>query len=267
MQCLERLKLTAMYRSVVTVFVSKTRDELERNFVEAFERLVRANAAYDQGHWSDTPNIAKETFNFVHDRGRLVSLLTHLDLKAHTQFLSTAKARRTEGLPPGAVLASPEYRLINACIGFDGMGYEPLLGRVPSLNPLLFDQWYDETVLAWYGREDIKRGEIIEFIRHVEGGGHVAGRFEPRWDKKMMDLIRGEWVDGYMRLGNGPAIEPEPYAPAYATMRQIGWELEETLRRGCHSLISRANFAPAPGPRMRPARSEIVLGTTPEEDP
>lgn len=238
----------------MSAFEPKTRDELERNFVEAFERLVRANAAYDQGHWGDAPNIAKEAFNFVHDYGRLVSLLTHLDLKAHMKFLSTARARKSESLPPGAVLASPEYRLIDASIGFDGMGYEPLLGRVPSLNALPFNQWYDETVLAWYGREDIRRGEIIEFIRHVEGGGHVAGLFGPRWAKKMMGLIRGDWVDGCMRLGNGPTVEPEPYAPAYATMRQIGWELEETLRQGCPSLISRANFAPAPGPRMRPAR-------------
>lgn len=237
----------------MTAFEPKTRDELEHNFVEAFERLMRANAAYDQGHWGDAPNIAKEAFNFVHDYGRLISLLTHLDMKAQMQFLSTAKARETEGLPPGSVLVSPEYRLINASIEFAGMGYEPLLGRVPSLKPLPFDQWYEETVLAWYGREDISRGKIIEFIRHVEGGGHVAGRFEPRWAKEM-GLIRGDWVNGCMRLGNGPAVEPEPYAPAYATMRQIGWELEETLRRGCPSLISRANFAPAPGPRMRPTR-------------
>jgi hypothetical protein len=109
-----------------TAFEPKTRDELERNFVEAFERLVRANAAYDRGHWGDAPNIANGAFTFVHDHGRLVSLLTHLDLKAHMLFLSTAKARKTEGLPPSAVLTSPEYRLINANIGFAGMGYEPL---------------------------------------------------------------------------------------------------------------------------------------------
>jgi len=251
----------------VAAFEPKTRDELERNFVEAFERLVRANAAYDKGHWGEAPNIAKEAFIFVHDRGRQnVSLLTHLDLKAHVNFLSTAKARVSESLPDGAMLASPEYRLLNATIGFDGMGYVPLLGRARSPIWLPFDQWYHEIVLAWSGREDILRSEIIEFIRHVEGGGHVAGRFEPRWAKKMMGLVRGDWVDGYMKLDNQPAVEPEPYAPAYATMRQIGWELEDTLRQGCPALVSLANLTPAPGPRMRPARPENIHEETKKDD-
>lgn len=111
-----------------TAFESKTRDELERNFVEAFERLVRANAAYDRGHWGDAPNIAKETFNFVHDQGRLVSLLTHLDLKAHMLFLSTAKARETEGLRPARCSLHQNIGLSTPASGSMGWATSPCLG-------------------------------------------------------------------------------------------------------------------------------------------
>jgi hypothetical protein len=225
---------------------------LERNFVEAFERLVRANAAYDQGHVGEAPNIAKEVYNFLYDHGTTVSILTLLGLKANLLFLSTSAPRQTESLPAGAVLVSPEYRLIEATIGFDGMDYEPHLERALSLKRLFFKSWYDETILAWHGREDIKRGEVIEFFRNYEGGGHVK-KSMPR-SAKMAGLIRGDWVDGYMVLGNGVPVEPDLRAPICATARQIGWELEETLRQGCPALTLRANLAPAPGPSMRPAR-------------
>lgn len=36
--------------------------ERERLFIHAYERLVRAGAAYDQGHPSEAPDIAKEVF-------------------------------------------------------------------------------------------------------------------------------------------------------------------------------------------------------------
>ena len=117
---------------------------------------------------------------------------------------------------------------------------------------LAFDAWCGEVVLAFHGREDIRRNELVEFIRHVEGGGHVGARYEPRWSGKMLGLMRGDYIDGHMELDGGPPVVPEPHAPAYATVRQIGWEVEKTLWRACPALVARAEFDPAPGPRMRP---------------
>ncbi len=55
-----------------------------------------------------------------------------------------------------------------------------------------------------------------------------------------------------MLMSDGTAREPEPDLIAFATLRQIGWEMDQTLRRGCPDLIARANLNPVPGPRMRP---------------
>ena len=72
-------------------FEDKTRDELERNLVEAYERLVRAGRAFDAGHRSEAPNIAKEVFSLI-DRTKGRALLKHLGL-ADVPFISTASAR------------------------------------------------------------------------------------------------------------------------------------------------------------------------------
>ena len=72
-------------------FETTSRSERERLFVHAYERLVRAGAAYDQGHWSEAPDIAKEVFNFVYDHGSTKSILTQLGLRETLEFTSTAK--------------------------------------------------------------------------------------------------------------------------------------------------------------------------------
>jgi hypothetical protein len=160
----------------------KTKEELERNFVEAFERLVGANNAYDVGHLSEAPNIAKEVHSFI-DKGKGRALLKHLGRQG-ISFVSSAQP-----MTPGNL--APEYRLIHATIGFDGMDYEPFLSKRRYDVLLAFEDWDSETVLAWVGKESIVRGELVEFIRHVEGGGHVAPRYERRWSGKLMGLMRG----------------------------------------------------------------------------
>jgi hypothetical protein len=71
----------------------------------------------------------------------------------------------------------------------------------------------------------------------------------------MLGLMRGDFIDGSMELNGGHRVEPEyPHAPAYATVRQIGWEMEETLRQGCPDLVARVDSNPRPGPRMKPVQ-------------
>lgn len=228
----------------------RTREELERNFVQAYERLLRAGEAFDRGHRSEAPNIAKEVYNFVHDVGKTPEcLLSHLGLK-NIQFASTSqKANFDAQAGAGWVLASPQYLLIDATIGFDGMDYVPIFGRKGVSGWMPFEAWYVEPVLTWPGREAVRRRDLIEFLRHTQGGGHVAGKYEQRW-AELSALVNGDWIDGHIHLNNGPPLKPENEGPAFATARQIGWELEETLRRGVSELVGRANLQPVPGPRM-----------------
>ena len=235
--------------------------ELERSFVEAYERLVRAGRAFDAGHLSEAPDIAKEAMTFVYDPGqKSESILQHLGLKHNVGFVDSSKASALDSLPAGSRMVSNEYLLVDALIGFSGMDYRPLLGTRTSLRTVTFAAWWEGTVLSRYvhspveGRERISRGELIQHVRNEEGGAHVSARYKRGTPAdKMVRLMQGEYVDGYMELNGGSPVTAEAHAPAYATLRQIGWELEETLRRVRPDLTSRANFAPQTGPRMRPA--------------
>lgn len=242
----------------------KPRTELERAFVEAYERLVQAGTAFDARHLSEAPNIAKEAMNFIYDSGqKSESILQHLGIKHTINFVDSSKPSAIASLPSGSRKGSNEYRLIDEIIGFSGMDYRPLLGTRTSPRMIPFAAWWDGTVLSRYvhapveRREKISRGELVQHVRNEEGGGHVSARYKRGTPAdKMARLMQGEYVDGYMQLNGESPLTAEDHAPAYATIRQIGWELEETLRQARPDLTSRADFNPRPGPRMRPAPPE-----------
>lgn len=232
--------------------------ELERSFIEAFERLLRASEAYDSGHLSEAPNLAKEVATFVYDHGATISILSHLGTKDCTAFVDSSKPSAIKSLLPNRLLISNEYFLIDAYIGFDGMGYRPLLCRSGS-KLIGFGSWWEGPVLSRYvhasvnHREIITRRELIMYVRNEEGGAHVSGQYRRGSSSdKLAHLMQGEYVDGYMEINGGSPQTSEPHIPAYATVRQIGWELEQTLRNAQPHLTSRANFTRCVGPRMKP---------------
>ena len=230
--------------------------EIERKFIESYERLKRGGALYDIGHHSEAPNIAKEIVNLVHDKGKAhVSLLTSMGAKEAVSFVDSSNHR--DFPPEQGTLLSSEYILIRQTIGFDGMDYVPNAGRNGQAKTLSFSEWKNGHVLSRNNkkaeREFISREEIYKFIRHNEGGGHVNARYDGGGpQEKLILLMRGAYVDGYMHINDGPAITAESFMPAYATVRQIGWELEKTLEGYFPSLIARSRLRPASGPRMKP---------------
>ncbi len=236
----------------------KPRSEYERMFVESFERLVRAGNAYDSGHLSEAPNIAKEIYNFVYTHRSIKSIISQLLPDVFPDFIDSAKSTLLIDLPDGAIRLSNDYHLINARIGFGSMEYRPILERGGS-RQIAFRDWWEGPVLSRYclaskdGRETISRGELIQYIRNEEGGAHASAHYKRGIPAdKLNRLMQGEYVDGYVILNEGAPLTSEPHIPAYATVRQIGWELEQTLRMWRPDLTSRANFLPSPGPRMRP---------------
>jgi hypothetical protein len=234
-------------------FEPTSRAERERAFVHAYERLVRAGAAYDRGHRSEAPNIAKEVFNFVYDHGGTTSVLTQLGLRGALAFVSTVEKPPPDKVPLGAVLVSPDLRLVDDYYWPDAMDLLPRLGEGAPTVLLPVEGWLAETVLAWHGRGTITRMELLKFTRDTAGGGHVAAKHHrnPSNDK-LLEMLRGAWLFLQQRMPDGTARGPEPEVIAWATVRQIGWEVEETLRRGCLDLVVRADLNPAPGPRMVP---------------
>lgn len=232
-------------------------DEIERLFVEAYERLYRACRLFDQGHQSEAPDIAKEISNFVYDHGNSsTSILTAMKAKHQVNFVDSA-----DGPTPahGGILLSNEYRLMYATVDFDGMDYKPFLADKAPYPALQFDDWWIAPIFTRYvhtlpdGREKISRSELVMHLRHKEGGAHVAARYFPSDSRadKMRRLMEGEYVDGYMSLDDGPPMTAESHAPAYAAVRQIGYEVLATLEQFRTDLTHKADLRPRVGPRMK----------------
>lgn len=238
----------------VANFVHRSKQELESLYVDAARRLVNAGVLYDLGHFGEAPDIAKEVANFVYDHGATRGLLSSMGLKETMKFTCSAIAPY---VPDKGYLVSNEYYLITAPIGFFGMDYVANKGR-NCVKSLSFTDWWQGNVLSrWDGgamaREYITRSELVLHVRNKEGGGHVAsGHHLVGAADKMVRLMSGEYVDGHVQIGDAEPATAEDNAPAYATLRQIGWELEETLAALRPDLWQLGMRPATPGPRMKP---------------
>jgi hypothetical protein len=152
-------------------FIPKTADELQRDFVGAFERLVRAGKTFDEGHSTEAARIAAEVYLFVHDRGRsATSLLTHVG-RQNTNFMDTATP-----LNPKNLLA--ETPLVTMQMFSNGFAYVAIRGDGPppiyDLPPLPFSKWCGKPVLRDPKRRTYSRKNLVHHFRNTLGGGHVA---------------------------------------------------------------------------------------------
>ncbi len=220
--------------------VARQSQELEKDFAETFRRLVRAGAAFDEGHGYEAAGIAAIVYVFVHEGGkRSPSLLTLLGRKSDMQFIDSAAPLNPKNL-------ATETPLVMMRAGSDGFVYQALKDQGPPLNlpPASFSKWWEKPVLRDPQRRRFSRKNLIHFYRHFRGGGHVGKQHEPQDNvpaqafADMSATDPGAWV-----FNNGVQSFVPEYGADYASVRQIGWEIEQTLRYGCSDLIP-ANSAP-----------------------
>ncbi len=109
--------------------------------------------------------------------------------------------------------------------GDPGGRYVPLLDAVPEDRqrpPAHFAMWWGKKV---YARAGLGRRELVLALANTDGGAHV----DPRLEDAYVDLTRRN------ALGWGYSDSEGRNAPfegnaARASVRQIAWELLETLR-------------------------------------
>jgi hypothetical protein len=230
-------------------FISKSDDEIRQDFIHAYERLVRAGRAFDNGQPSEAPRIATEVDLFVYDHGRkTTSLLTHLG-RHKIQFVNTAKA-----LNPNNLLT--ETPLVMAHVTNSGFEYIALKGDGPphyyEQAPQQFAKWWEKGVLRNLGRRVYSRKNLIHFFRNMAGGGHVTSSFQLKEENTAQDFADLSRTNtGGLVFSDGKNEYVPQFGPEYATVRQIGWELEQTLRNSCADLISNAQTSSSAGPRMK----------------
>lgn len=197
-----------------------TQNQLSERFDEQKRLLELHCESYDDGEEVMALSIACAIRVFVHDTRRSTSLLTHIGKKS-SDFLSTSN--RSEGpVQLGLV------RRINVGVR-DGRGgeakYWPLCDErhfpSPTESSLLsFENWWTEDVFKSQSHS-LSRRDLVLFVANRDGGAHVDGDVDLRYD-----AFRKSWSGGSSLVGTGSgSVRGYDNIPTYPGVRQIGYEL------------------------------------------
>ncbi len=190
--------------------------------------------------------IASLVYVFVHEGGkRSPSLLSLLHRKSGMRFEDTALAIEKANLidmvtPLVFIRTSPTaVELLPMKDDF-----------LANLSPIAFSTWWEKPIFRDDKRRLFSRKNLIHFFRHTLGGGHVGRHYESQdaLDSEAFEALRGAFARSFSVDINGIKLAPQ-YGPEYPSVRQIGWELEQTLAKSCNDLISIGN---ATAPNMQP---------------
>ena len=96
-------------------------------------------------------------------------------------------------------------------------------------------------------------GRLLFSYFGTAGGGHVSeghDQLEKTTSVAFANLVRSDAGGWVVSAGNG-MLRPE-YGGQFATVRQIGWELEQTIKRHCGDLITEVKTSITLLPKMVP---------------
>lgn len=198
----------------------RARSELITLLAEQRQALAASCESFDNGNEWEAARLATSVFTLVHDGGKIRSLLTQLGLRAPLRFVSTGRIKDV----PGRVALTPPLLQIELSPE-TGVRFLPRFDSAPNQTiRLQFPRWWEqEVIFKGNGAPPLSRRRLVFSLRHQDGGGHVG----ELTDKAYVDLkAGGGWFGG---LGDDP---PKPLdMGAAATMRQVAWEMTETLKQ------------------------------------
>lgn len=198
---------------------NRPREELVRLFNGHKKALIASCAGFDAGEDWEAERLATTVFTLVFDGPPIYSLLSQLDVLDSLKFVSSGRMQAPPGFPAPTV-AMPSLLMTSSG------RFLPKLGRGPPplyRNVSFEDWWTNELIYQEKASGQLNRKRLVFALRHQDGGGHVG------------DLTDNIYV--HLKGGAGWQVRhkdgsTEPVSNLVATsMRQIAWEVLETLKR------------------------------------
>ncbi|SUW17300.1 YecA family protein [Brevundimonas diminuta] len=219
----------------VTVSAARFHEHLS----EQIGYLESSCSGFDGGRTAEFKRIAAAIRTLVHDTGSSTSLLAHLGEK-NIPFVNTAFPYDERNL-------LNHHGLIGLGMTADRSGYVAhcqMPGGRPSLDDQSFEDWWSEPVIKDGSNRFLTRRDLILIAANQDGGSHVDGTIDQTYD----DLARQNSL-GWM-ASDGQIETPLAQAEAYS-IRQIGWEVLETLRQREARLLANEKCACGSGRKHR----------------
>jgi hypothetical protein len=204
----------------------RSQDDLKKAFEVQLAALSASCASYDQGADWEAVRMATSVHLLVHDAGRRnTSLLTQLGIKQSLQFIASGYK-----IDPMNLMASTPLVMIELRAGAEaGVRYKARLDATPNeLRRLSFGEWWERDKIFQTGKNDkspqsLSRRRLVFALRNKEGGSH--------YDPVLED-------PGYIRVSQEPVWMAHSGGKEHpllqlelASMRQVTWELLQTLQR------------------------------------
>lgn len=205
-------------------------DDMVEHLRDQMSFLRMSADAYDAGSESEAKRLATVIRVLFHDTNNSTSLLTHLGRKAGLRLTDSA-----EPINPRNLLPTPGLVMMRAQSGVGGSYVPPLDMLAPPRQkpPKPFDNWWTDDVTKAPDGKLYSRKDYVLTTSNKEGGAHVDHRLDSAYN----DLARNN-AFGMMYEETGAAPMPFERNPALASVRQIAWEVEQTLPVALSDLLN-----------------------------
>lgn len=218
---------------------SRPEGELEQMFRDQIDALKQIGELYDKGSVPMAMILSTIVSTLLRDGGRnTTSLLRSLNKKEEAKFISSSRGFYNEIIMNGNKSEhelSPAAPLIFTEMGFGGhYAYKPLCSVFPDIpwkRALDFEDWYNEAIFKAEDGVYLTRKELIASMRDQDGGAHVDNYLSQNVYVKLKtdpEPIFKEMIDKNPTLKE--MISKKMIGAHYATMRQVAWEVLDSLR-------------------------------------
>jgi hypothetical protein len=214
----------------------RKQEELVEELREQAGFLRRSSESFDEGYEGEARRLAAVLRLLLHDHGRSRSLLGQLGLKEKMLFSDTAVPIDPNNLAPTPGLAMMEF---TASQETAEARYVPHLDQGPprETTPLEFKPWWERPVTKDGDGELFSRREFVMTVANKDGGTHVDPSLSPAYAA----LTRQNSM-GWVLSSSDPALDKGPLLGnlAFVSVRQIAFEVDQTLQRDLAHLLSPA---------------------------
>jgi len=203
----------------------KDKATLLENIAESRQFLIASASSFDNGYEAEAKRLAVTLRVLLHDTPQSHSLLGLLGIKDVMKFTNTAAP-----IEPDNLLPTPGLVIMAVVRGTPS--YLAPLGNLPPPSvrpPADFPAWWNNDVTKDKEGNLWSRKSFVLTLANKEGGAHV----DPALNDKYEALVRHNGL-GWQR-SSPDGIQPLQGSPAAATIRQVTYEVLDTLRR--HSAL------------------------------
>jgi len=200
----------------------KGRVVLLENLAESTQFLISSASSFDRDYEAEAKRLAVTLRVLLHDTPQSHSLLGLLGVKDQVRFTNTAAEIEPDNVLPtlGLVMTLPVH---------GSPRYVAPLGNLPPPSirpPAEFALWWNNDVTKDKGRNLWSRKSFVLALANREGGAHV----DPSLNDKYEALVRRNGLAWLTNNSDG-SLRPLEGSPAAASVRQITYEVLDTLQR------------------------------------